>query len=97
MALMRTECFRLTRQVIKTIASEVFGIPEAITPGEHGLLVPAGDSGELARALRRLLEDAHLRKRLGQAAKQRAMREFTLSTMTDAFERVYAESSQRFA
>jgi len=79
------------------VASEVFGIPEAITPGEHGLLVPAGDSGELARALRRLLEDAHLRKRLGQAAKQRAMREFTLSTMTDAFERVYAESSQRFA
>lgn len=49
------------------VASAVGGIPEVVREGETGLLVPPGDAAALADALRRLVEDAPLRARLGSA------------------------------
>src|SRR5205823_8805323 len=54
------------------VATSVGGLPEAIEDGVTGLLVPPGDVGALERALRRLLEDAALRERLGAAARVHA-------------------------
>ncbi|NED58663.1 glycosyltransferase family 4 protein, partial [Micromonospora aurantiaca] len=44
------------------------GPAELITPGEDGLLVPAGDVDALTAALRKLIEDPGLRDRLGERA-----------------------------
>ena len=52
-------------------ASDTGGIPEAVCP-ECAILVPPGDAGALAAALGRLLGDADLRRRMGEAGKARA-------------------------
>ena len=57
-----------------------YGLPPIVTPhtgsivqdGEDGLVVEAADPDSLAVALKRLVEDAELRARLGQHAKQSA-------------------------
>ena len=67
------------------VASDICGIPEAIDNGEQGLLVPPGDVEELAAALRLVLTDETLRKRLAEAAEARARREFTVQSMTEAY------------
>ena len=71
------------------VASAVGGIPEVITDGREGLLVPPNDPGALAAALRRLLDDRALRIRLGRAAQVRAAEQFTVGAMADAYERLY--------
>jgi glycosyltransferase involved in cell wall biosynthesis len=42
-------------------------IPELITHGENGLLVPIQDSQALAEAIKQMALDAPLRKRMGEA------------------------------
>lgn len=59
------------------VASDVCGIPEAITSGENGWLVPAGDSEALAEAVSSLLLDASLRAKLGTAARHTVEERFT--------------------
>jgi glycosyltransferase involved in cell wall biosynthesis len=70
-------------------ASDVGGVPEVVTSEREALLVPAQNPDLLATALGRLLEDRTLRHRLGQAARQRAERAFTVDTMADAYVRLY--------
>lgn len=50
------------------IGSRVGGIPDLVTDGETGLLVPPGDAGALADALVRVLSDRGLAERLGAGA-----------------------------
>jgi glycosyltransferase involved in cell wall biosynthesis len=71
------------------IGSRTSGIPEAITDGVDGLLVPPGDVEALARALDRLLTDVTLRDSLGAAARARAERDFSLDRMTAEYEALY--------
>jgi glycosyltransferase involved in cell wall biosynthesis len=56
------------------IATSVGGVPEIVTDGENGLLVPPGDPTALADAIRRFLGDAELRARLAAAAAPSAER-----------------------
>jgi glycosyltransferase involved in cell wall biosynthesis len=63
-------------------ALAVGGLPESIVDGETGLL--ARDTRELAQGVRRLVEDAELRERLGAAAERRA-RTFTWDRSARAF------------
>jgi glycosyltransferase involved in cell wall biosynthesis len=51
------------------VSTAVGGVPEVVRDGENGLLVAPGRPGELAAALRRLLEEPGLRERLAAAAK----------------------------
>ena len=55
------------------VASAVGGLVDAVEDGVTGLLVPPGDTVALRAALERLLGDAELRARLGQAARERAV------------------------
>jgi len=52
------------------IGHSVGGVPEAVKDSETGILVPPGDSAALTEALRRLIADAGLRKRLGESGRQ---------------------------
>jgi glycosyltransferase involved in cell wall biosynthesis len=57
------------------------------------LLVPAGDSEALARALIGLLDDAGCRARMGDAGRRRVQQRFGRSTMIDRLLEVYSEVS----
>lgn len=66
---------------LPVVATRVGGMGEAIVDGETGILVGPERPGELARALRSLLEDDGLRRRMGIAARERAEAEFSVETM----------------
>ena len=57
------------------VATRVGGVPEVVTP-DTGLLVPPDDPEAAAAALRRLGSDGDLRARLGEAARERALRRY---------------------
>jgi glycosyltransferase involved in cell wall biosynthesis len=72
------------------IASRVGGIPDLVTDGVNGLLVPPGDRGALALALHRLLVDRGLAARLGREARATIMRRYTVEQAVERLEQVYA-------
>lgn len=71
------------------VASGVGGIPDVITSGEHGILVPPRDVPALAGALQRLLGSRGEGERLGAAAHRRAAADFGVEVMTDRYEVLY--------
>lgn len=71
------------------VASETSGIPEAVTAGVEGLLVPPGDDAALASSLKELMTDPPLRASLGHAARNRGLSEFTIDVMADRYEALY--------
>jgi glycosyltransferase involved in cell wall biosynthesis len=75
---------------VPVAATAVAGIPEMIRDGSEGLLVPPEAPGEMARALRRLLDDRDLAGRLASAAWQRVHAEFGLEAMIDGIEECFA-------
>lgn len=63
---------------IPCIATWVGGVPDLIRDGVDGLLVAPGDADSLAVAIRRLLDDPELRRRLGTQARQRILQKYDL-------------------
>jgi colanic acid/amylovoran biosynthesis glycosyltransferase len=74
---------------IPVVATLHGGIPEAITDGESGLLVPENDPAALASATLRLLGDAQLRKRIGHGGYEAVERGFTRSAQSQQLIAVY--------
>ena len=70
-------------QGLPCVATAVSGIPELIEDGVTGLLVPPRDRDALARALARLVGDPALRTRLGEAGRERTLRDFALERGID--------------
>ena len=62
---------------LPVIGTRTGGIPEIIDDGHTGLLVPKNDSGALAAAICRLLEDDDLRLAMGRAGRGRCANCFT--------------------
>jgi len=77
---------------VPTVGTRVGGIPEVVLDGETGLLADVSDSAGLSDAIERLARDADLRRRLGEAARRRVEREFTIEVhvkrMMDLYEEV---------
>jgi glycosyltransferase involved in cell wall biosynthesis len=71
------------------VATAIGGIPEAIRDGETGLLVPPGDPGSIADAVRRLAADPAWASRLGAAARRLAEKEFTRPVSAARFAALY--------
>jgi glycosyltransferase involved in cell wall biosynthesis len=65
-----------------------------VVNGQTGLVVPPDDANALAGAITRLLEDAALRRRLGDAARQ-AVAAYTYEAMADAFDKAFAAAGIR--
>jgi rhamnosyl/mannosyltransferase len=65
------------------------GVPWVNRDGETGLIVEPGDADALAGALNRLVHDAALRTRMGEAGRARVGREFTLAAMAAGTSAVY--------
>lgn len=73
------------------VATRVGGTPEALQDGETGLLVPPGDSGAIAAAVARLLDDRELAARLGRAARALIETRFSVDQMVRATETLYTD------
>jgi len=73
------------------VASRVGGLAESVVDGVTGLLVPPEDETALARALDRLVSDAELRVRLGEAGPGRIAEAYGADRMTLAYEQLYTE------
>jgi sugar transferase (PEP-CTERM/EpsH1 system associated) len=74
---------------LPVIASATGGNLELIVPGVTGTLVPPEDTAALARALEDYASDAPLRARHAQAARARAVEEFSLDRMVAAYRDLY--------
>lgn len=55
---------------VPVIATRVAGIPEVITDGKDGLLIPPRDAGAIAANVLRLLDDEAFARGLGRAARE---------------------------
>jgi glycosyltransferase involved in cell wall biosynthesis len=80
---------------LPVLTTPVGGIPEAITDGANGLLVPPGDVPALAAALRRLLGDASLCAALGRAARKTVMDRFEANLVVAQVHALHDELSGR--
>lgn len=74
------------------VGTTVGGIPEIVSDGETGYLVPSGDSAALAEAAGRLVESPHLREIMGKAARKKAVREFDWLSIAEKTVDVYKEA-----
>jgi glycosyltransferase involved in cell wall biosynthesis len=74
---------------LPAVATSVWGIPEIVRDGETGLIVPPGESGGLAAAILRLLDDEGLRSRMGARAEEEARAKFSLEAMAAETVAVY--------
>lgn len=77
------------------VASDVGGLRDLVVDGETGFLVPPGDVPALRSAMQRLLEDAKLRRRLGDAGRARIAERFTWQRFTDDTLRAYGDALAR--
>lgn len=73
------------------VTTDMPGCRHVVRDGENGLLVPPKDVVSLAAAIKRLVEDPELRKRMGKVGRERAEREFSESTVQNQFFTVYRD------
>ncbi len=76
------------------VTTDVPGCRDAIEPDVTGLLVPPRDAVALAGAIQRLLLDAELRERMGQAGRQLAERKFAIERVVSSHMEVYRELTE---
>ena len=69
------------------------GVPELVEDGVTGFLVPPKDPDALAEASQRLIADPELRRRMGEAGREKALKESTLDRMLREIERAGLVSS----
>jgi glycogen(starch) synthase len=77
------------------VATAVGGVPEFVSDGETGLLVEPENPVALCDAMRSIVDDADLARRLSARARLRA-NEFDWSAIETQYQRVYAEAIERF-
>ena len=77
---------------LPVVATKVGGIPALIDHEVNGLLVPSADAHALAEALRGLLDQPDMARRLGEVARQSVGARFGASYMVRAIETLYEET-----
>jgi len=75
------------------VGTSVGGVPEVIDSGRNGVLVPAGDANELARAVCQVLEDPASMQRMAQAGRETIVEKFTWERLMGEVEMAMGVSS----
>jgi glycosyltransferase involved in cell wall biosynthesis len=73
------------------VATDVGSVAEVVRDGETGLLVPPEDPAALAAAMRQLLGQEELRRRLGAEGRRLVLERFTADRMARSFRALYDE------
>lgn len=76
---------------LPVVATDRGGIPEVVSDGETGVLVPAANPAALCDRIVALLDDEALRMRMGQAARERALRLFSLDKQVEQTVHLYQQ------
>lgn len=79
------------------VATAVGGVPELIEDRTTGILVPPGDPGALARAIRELAGDEALRGRLASEARRQAVERFAAKRFAEQIGEFYEKVLARRA
>ena len=75
------------------VATRVGGNPEVVEDGRTGLLVPPEDPVALARAVRFLLDHPAEAAAMGQRARERVLRDFSLTRSVGALQELYRSAA----
>jgi L-malate glycosyltransferase len=76
---------------LPVVATSAGGTGEAVIDGEGGLLVPVGDERALGATLLRMLADETMRRAFGAAARERAIRLFSVEQYVTETAALYEE------
>jgi glycosyltransferase involved in cell wall biosynthesis len=76
---------------VPVIATNVAGVPEIITDGETGILVPPGDVGALSRAMDLVLSGPALAASLGRCGRESVEARFSKQRMLEEMRSIYSE------
>jgi glycosyltransferase involved in cell wall biosynthesis len=71
------------------IATRVGGVPEIVIDGETGIIIRSGDVKGLTLAIRKLINDPSLKRRLGLAGRKRVEKYFKVEQMVDKHEKYF--------
>jgi len=82
---------------VPVIAHDIAGNRDLVVPDETGYLVPLGDTFEFARRTHWLLDDDTLRRRLGDAGRERVRREFSVEQMVARHAQLYERLASQAA
>jgi glycosyltransferase involved in cell wall biosynthesis len=74
---------------LPVIATAIGGLPEIVVEGQTGYLVPPGSTAELAQRIQTLIENGEIRRRMGNAARERVRHLFSIEKMVREVEAVY--------
>lgn len=74
---------------LPVIATNVNGIPEQVTDGITGILVPHQDVAALTNAIANLTADPLTRQQMGDAGKNKFFQEFTVEQMVEKTQKLY--------
>ncbi len=77
------------------VATAVGGVPDVVQHGESGLLTPSGDVEAMAAALVRLASDAPLRRTMGLAGRDAALRRYSHRRLVTEVEALYLSGLAR--
>lgn len=73
---------------LPVVATGCGAIPDMVTDGEEGFIVPIGDSDTLADRIARLAADPALRAAQGARARERAERDYSIQATAEGYQRL---------
>jgi len=73
------------------VGCNVGGVPYAVRHNETGLLAEPNSVDSVCSALRRILDDDELARRLGEAGSERAAREFAWPLVGESTSKIFGE------
>ncbi len=76
---------------VPVIATTVGGLPESIDDGNTGILVPPMDVDSICKAIKYLIENPDVRKRMGEAGRKKVGEKFSIETNVRKTEELYLD------
>lgn len=78
---------------VPVVATDIAGTRDLVLHGKTGYLIPVGKPGRavITKYTDRILNDAHLARRLGEAARERMLKQFTVEKMVARYADLYRQ------